>query len=77
MLLCAGKHALYKIHCFAQIRKRDGVNQQNTQLKFQGLEPPQENNQQENGEGMEQQQQPPMRGMVNILNAYPFNEKKK
>ena len=54
------------LHCYVQVRKRDGVPpQQNTELKFQGLEPPQDNVQQENGEGMEQQQQPPMRGMVN------------
>ena len=48
-----------------QIRKRDGVKHPNNDdLKFQGLQAPDAVEQQDNMQGIEQQQQPPVRHMV-------------
>ena len=48
-----------------QIRKRDEVkHSDNDDLKFQGLQAPDAVEQQDNMQGIEQQQQPPVRHMV-------------
>ena len=53
-----------------QTRKRDGVKHpDNDDLKFQGLQAPDADEQQDNLQGIEQQQQPPVRHMVRYFSA--------